>query len=76
VRSPHRLFASSGETFGSMVRGRRLARARRDLAATGDMIQSIAVRWGYADASHFISEFTRVHGVTPAGFRRSRRTSA
>lgn len=70
VRSLHRLFDGTGRTFGAFVRARRLELARRDLAATTDMVQTIAVRWGYADASHFISEFRGVHGVTPAASRR------
>jgi AraC family transcriptional activator of tynA and feaB len=72
VRSLHRLFAGTGDTFGSLVRRRRLDRARRDLVGTNDMIQTIAVRWGYADASHFIYEFKRVHGTTPAAHRQAR----
>ncbi|MEU9823242.1 helix-turn-helix domain-containing protein [Pseudonocardia alni] len=71
VRSLHRLFAGTGETFASFVRARRLERARRDLTGSADLVQSIAVRWGYADASHFISEFRREHGVTPATYRRA-----
>jgi AraC-like DNA-binding protein len=35
-------------------------------------VQTIATRWGYADASHFISEFRRAHGTTPADYRASR----
>ncbi|MFJ8531730.1 helix-turn-helix transcriptional regulator [Streptomyces sp. NPDC093591] len=71
VRSLHRLFGGTGESFGAMVRRRRLDRARRDVIATDDMVQSIAMRWGYADASQFISEFKRVHGVTPTAYRQS-----
>ncbi|GAA2882344.1 hypothetical protein GCM10020220_085800 [Nonomuraea rubra] len=56
VRSLHRLFADSGESFGSLVRRRRLERACRDLLHTDDMVQTIAMRWGYADASHFIND--------------------
>ncbi|MEU9823246.1 helix-turn-helix transcriptional regulator [Pseudonocardia alni] len=70
VRSLHRLFAGTGDTFGSTVRRRRLDRARRDLATTEDLVQTIAMRWGYSDASHFIHEFRRALGVTPAEFRR------
>jgi AraC family transcriptional activator of tynA and feaB len=76
VRSLHRLFAGSGETFGSLVRRRRLDRARRNLISTDDMVQTIATRWGYADASHFISEFRRAHGTTPAEYRASRSPGA
>jgi len=70
VRSLHRLFAGTGETFGALVRNRRLNRARCDLITTTDSVQAIATRWGYADASHFIREFRRQHDVTPNGYRR------
>ncbi|MBB5966445.1 AraC-like DNA-binding protein [Planomonospora venezuelensis] len=70
VRSLHRLFADSDESFGSLVRRRRLERAYRDLLHTGDMVQTIAMRWGYADASHFINDFKRVYGSTPASYRK------
>ncbi|MEU1519875.1 helix-turn-helix domain-containing protein [Streptomyces sp. NPDC005811] len=75
VRTLHRLFADRGETFGEMVRRRRLEQARRDLVATDDMVQTIAMRWGYADASQLITVFKRVHGVTPTSYRRSCRSS-
>lgn len=75
VRSLHRLFADTGDTFGAMVRRRRLDRARRDLLQTDDMVQSIAMRWGYADASYFINEFKRVYGSTPAAYRKASRAS-
>ena len=76
VRSLHRLFAGTGETFGSLVRQRRLDRAWHDLVATDDKIQSIAVRWGYSDASHFISDFKRVHGMTPVSYRQASQAPA
>jgi AraC family transcriptional activator of tynA and feaB len=73
VRSLHRLFADTGDSFGSLVRRRRLDRARRDLLQTDDMVQTIAMRWGYADASQFINEFKRSHGGTPAAYRKAHR---
>jgi AraC family transcriptional activator of tynA and feaB len=76
VRSLHRLFADTGDSFGSLVRRRRLDRACRDVVQTGDMVQSIAMRWGYADASQFINEFKRAYGVTPAAFRRAEACAA
>lgn len=76
VRSLHRLFADSGDSFGSLVRRRRLERALLHLLQTDDRVQSIAMRWGYADASQFIHEFKRVHGTTPAAYRKTRRTPA
>jgi AraC family transcriptional activator of tynA and feaB len=74
VRSLHRLFADTGDSFGSLVRRRRLDRACRDLLQTDDMVQTIAMRWGYADASQFINEFKRAHGGTPAAYRKAHRT--
>ncbi|NUP01768.1 MAG: helix-turn-helix domain-containing protein [Streptomyces sp.] len=73
VRSLHRLFADSGESFGSLVRRRRMERACRDLLHTDDMVQTIAMRWGYADASHFINDFKRVYDTTPATYRKGLR---
>jgi AraC family transcriptional activator of tynA and feaB len=70
VRSLHRLFSDTGETFSAMVRTRRLSRARHDLAVTDDTVQAVAARWGYADASHFIREFKRQYRLTPTGYRR------
>ncbi|BAL87937.1 putative AraC-family transcriptional regulator [Actinoplanes missouriensis 431] len=72
VRSLHRLYTGTGETFGSMVRRRRLERALHDVVATDDMVQTIAMRWGYADASQFISDFKRMLGVTPSAYRRAK----
>jgi AraC family transcriptional activator of tynA and feaB len=76
VRSLHRLFSDTGDSFGSMVRRRRLDSASRDLVKTYDMVQSIAMRWGYVDASQFINEFKRVHGTTPAAYRKAHRAFA
>jgi AraC family transcriptional activator of tynA and feaB len=72
LRSLHRLFQETGDSFGSLVRRRRLEGAGRDLLRTGDMVQSIAMRWGFADASHFISQFKAAHGMTPTAFRQGR----
>jgi AraC family transcriptional activator of tynA and feaB len=74
VRSLHRSFADSGDTFRSVVRRRRLAHASRALMTTDDPVQSIAMRWGYFDASHFINDFKREHGATPAAYRKAHRT--
>jgi AraC family transcriptional activator of tynA and feaB len=76
VRSLHRLFADSGDSFGSLVRRRRLESAARDLLQTDDMVQTIAMRWGYADASQFINEFKRAYATTPAAYRKAHRTAA
>ncbi|MGY1745095.1 helix-turn-helix transcriptional regulator [Blastococcus sp. SYSU D00695] len=74
VRSLHRLFGDSGDSFQSLVRRRRLDRAGRDLLQTDDAVQAIAMRWGYSDASHFTNAFKRAHGSTPLAYRRAHRT--
>ncbi|MGY1744946.1 helix-turn-helix transcriptional regulator [Blastococcus sp. SYSU D00695] len=74
VRSLHRLFTESGDSFRSLVRRRRVAGAGRDLLRTDDLVQTIAMRWGYYDASQFINEFKRAHGSSPAAYRAAHRT--
>jgi AraC family transcriptional activator of tynA and feaB len=39
-------------------------------------VQTIAMRWGYADASQFINEFKRAFGSTPAVYRKAHRSAA
>lgn len=47
----------------------RMAEARRLLLHSDEMVDVIAERVGYADATHFIRMFRREHGVTPAAWR-------
>jgi AraC-like DNA-binding protein len=70
VRTVHRLFAESGETVGGVVRSRRLARARRELLEENHPVADIAMRWGFADASHFTRLFRQEYGCTPSDARR------
>ena len=46
-----------------------MAEARRLLLHSDEMIDVIAERVGYADATHFIRMFRREHGATPAAWR-------
>ncbi len=69
VRSVHRLFEETGETVGSFIRIRRLARARTDLATTLDPIAEISHRWGFYDASHFTRAFRAQYGLAPSHYR-------
>jgi AraC family transcriptional regulator, positive regulator of tynA and feaB len=73
VRTVHRTFASAGQTVGEVVRVRRLARARGELAARGEPISVIARRWGFADSSHFTRAFRTHYGTTPSDYRASTR---
>ncbi|WP_044193697.1 AraC family transcriptional regulator [Hyalangium minutum] len=65
----------TGRTVGEWILEYRMAEARRRLRGTDERVDIIAERVGYADVTHFIRLFRRVHGVTPAAWRR-RVTSA
>lgn len=69
VRTVHRVFADDAETVGSVVRRRRIARARSELLHSSLPISTIAARAGYVDSSHFAREFRRVYGETPRDHR-------
>ncbi|MEP7126716.1 MAG: AraC family transcriptional regulator [Byssovorax sp.] len=60
---------STGRSVQAWIIAGRLAEARRRLRNTDEMIEIIAERVGYADATHFIRLFRRAHGVTPAAWR-------
>lgn len=71
-RSLHRLFAQSDSTFSAVVRAIRVSRARTDVLSSANTLQTIARRWGYADASHFSREFRRAYGESPRDTRARR----
>ncbi len=47
----------------------KMAEARRLLLRSDEMVDIVAERVGYADATHFIRMFRREHGLTPAAWR-------
>jgi AraC-like DNA-binding protein len=69
VRTVHRTFESTGRTVGAVIRYRRLARARAELAGRGEPISVIARRWGFSDSSHFTRAFRAHYGATPSDYR-------
>lgn len=69
VRTLHRLFSGDSLSFTELVRARRLEFARSDLVGTNDSVQTVASRWGFADASHFCRVFKRQFAVTPNDYR-------
>lgn len=71
VRTVHRVFQATGETVGEVVRARRLARARADLAGSAATVTAIAHRWGFADGSHFSRAFKAHYGHSPSAARRA-----
>ncbi len=60
----------TGRSVGEWILEYRMAEARRRLRGTDERVDVIAERVGYADVTHFIRLFRRLHGVTPAAWRR------
>jgi AraC family transcriptional regulator len=54
---------------GEYVRRRRLSRAALDLAAGGDKVIDVALRWGYDSPEAFAKAFKRCFGITPSEAR-------
>ncbi|MEV7415413.1 AraC family transcriptional regulator [Streptomyces sp. NPDC089919] len=70
----HRLFQQEGDgtTVAAYLQGRRLARARQDLAdplLRGVPVHVIGARRGFRHASAFSRAFREAYGVPPAAFR-------
>jgi AraC-like DNA-binding protein len=65
----HRLRAETGRTFKDLLRGTRIAEAKKLLATTSLEIADIADRCGFSDQSHFTREFKRTINLTPGLFR-------
>lgn len=60
---------ATGKTVMAWVIAGRLAEARNRLRHGDERVDIIAERVGYADPTHFIRLFRRVHGVTPTAWR-------
>lgn len=66
------LTRATGRSAVAWIVEGRMAEARRRLAQSDEHIDVIAERVGYADATHFIRMFRRMHGATPAAWRASK----
>jgi AraC-like DNA-binding protein len=66
------LTKATGRSAVEWIVSGRMAEARRLLLHSDEMVDVIAERVGYADATHFIRMFRREHGVTPAQWRAAR----
>lgn len=66
---------ATGKSVGEWITAGRLAEARNRLLHTDEMVDVIAERVGYRDATHFIRMFRRAHGATPAAWRAAHRRS-
>jgi len=76
VRTVNRVFHTTGQTVGEVVRMRRLARAREELTESTCPISSIASRWGFCDGSHFSRTFKAHYGSSPRDYRVAARTGS
>jgi len=67
-----KLFESTGQTFSTYIRVRRLERCRADLANplyAHLSISDICFRWGFNDSAHFSHAFRDQYGVSPRNYR-------
>lgn len=78
-RSPAHLTTAvrraTGRSVQEWIIAGRLSEARRRLLHSDELVEVIAERVGYADATHFIRIFRRIHGATPAAWRARNRHS-
>jgi AraC family transcriptional activator of tynA and feaB len=73
LRTVNRIFTASGQTVGEVLRVRRLARAREELADTDRPVASIAHRYGFSDTSHLSRLFKAHYGASPTEYRAAAR---
>jgi AraC family transcriptional regulator, positive regulator of tynA and feaB len=76
IRTVNRVFNATGDTVTEVIRVRRLARAREELAESDRSVASIAHRWGFADTSHFSRSFKARYGTSPSAYRLGARGEA
>lgn len=67
--------AETGHSVGDWIRAGRVAEAAARLVHTDDGLDVIAEHVGWADTTHFIRQFKKTYGVTPAAWRRAHRAS-
>lgn len=61
---------ATGYSVGAWIRSGRIGEATSRLAHTDSTLDEIAAHVGWQDKTHFIRQFRKVHGVTPAAWRR------
>lgn len=61
---------ATGHSVGTWINSGRLGEAANRLAHTDDSLDEIASNIGWQDKTHFIRQFRKVYGVTPAAWRR------
>ncbi len=61
---------ATGHSVGEWIRSGRVAEAAARLVHTGDSLDEITDHVGWQDKTHFIRQFRRTYGTTPAAWRR------
>lgn len=72
TRHLHQLFREQGTTVSGWIRSRRLERCRRDLSdpvCAGQLVATIAAKWGFVDPAHFSRVFKATYGESPSELR-------
>jgi len=72
VRTLHRIFQETGETFWNWIRDKRLERCYADLTASTlskRTITEVAFRWGFNELSTFDRNFRKRYGSSPRQVR-------
>lgn len=67
--------AQTGYSVGEWIRAGRVAEAAARLSHTDDSLDAIAEHVGWRDKTHFIRQFKKSYGITPAAWRRTQRGS-
>jgi AraC family transcriptional regulator of arabinose operon len=68
-RFAHLFRAVTGHSPARYLKSVKLEKAAKLLATTGALVRDVAHRAGFSDRSHFVREFKRRYGVSPAQFR-------
>jgi AraC family transcriptional regulator, positive regulator of tynA and feaB len=77
VRTLHRLFESTDDSVGAVIRERRLSRCRADLLrGTDESVSAIAFRWGFHNISFFSRLFRERYGVSARELQLAARDTA
>ncbi len=65
LRTLYRLFESTDDSVGAVIRERRLSRCRADLLrGTDESVTAIAFHWGFRNMSYFSRSFRERYGVS------------
>jgi AraC family transcriptional regulator, positive regulator of tynA and feaB len=77
LRTLHRLFESTDDSVGAVIRERRLSRCRADLLrGTDESVTAIAFRWGFRNISFFSRLFRERYGVSARELQMAARAAA